>query len=159
MRKYLILALSVGLFLGTMTVAQAYEHKDYSKWAKQECRFARNGAWSASEVRDVIRCAGDKVDNRKDIGEALHISGRESGYRENANNDHSTAGGIFQWLASSWPGHQYPALNRHWDLSNHLPEYDGSGDRFDPRTAAFVSLTHMKRHGCGAWIYQGQVLC
>jgi hypothetical protein len=129
--------------------AHAYEGK-YSKWAKQECRFARNGVWNNSEVRDLIRCAAIRVDNSKDIDAALAIADRESGFNEHAENSSSSAGGLFQWLDSSWPGDRFPALSNNYKLPN---------SRFHPRAAAFVSLMVMKRYGCGAWAYSGSVLC
>ena len=150
MRKPLTLALAVGLFLGTMTAAaQAYEN-GYSNWAKQECRLSRNGDWSNSEVRDLIRCAAIRVDNVKDIDAAIAIAGRESGFQEHAENPYSSAAGLFQWLDSSWPGARFPALMNRYDYPN---------SRYHPRAAAFVSLTAMKRWGCGAWVYSGDVLC
>jgi hypothetical protein len=104
-----------------------------------------------SRVRDLIRCAHRRAGQVSDIGISLYIANRESGYEPGAQNPSSTAGGLYQWLASSWPGHRYPALIRRFHLSNSRPEYDGSGDRFDARTAAFVSALVMQRYGCGAW--------
>jgi hypothetical protein len=150
MRKPLTLALAVGLFLGTMTAtASAYENS-YSKWAKQECRFSRNGSWSDSEVRDLIRCAAIRVENTKDTDAALAIAERESRFDESAENSTSSAAGVFQWLESSWPGARFPALMNRFQYPN---------TRYSPRAAAFVSLTVMKRYGCGAWSYSGTVLC
>jgi len=132
-----------------VTSAAAYEGT-YSKWAKQECRFARNGDWSNSEVRDLIRCATIRVENNKDTGAALAIAKRESGFQEQAQNPSSSAGGLFQWLDSSWPWDRFPALARKYGLPN---------NRFNPRSAAFISAVVMKRFGCGAWSYSGSVLC
>lgn len=132
-----------------VTSATAYEG-NYSRWAKQECRFARNGLWSNSEIRDLIRCATIRVGNPYDTDAALAIAQRESGFNENAQNPSSSAGGLFQWLDSSWPGDRFPALTNKYGLPN---------DRFNPRSAALVSALVMKRWGCGAWIYSGEVLC
>jgi len=150
MRKPLTLALAVGLLFGAMTAtASAYENT-YSKWAKQECRLSRNGNWSNSEVRDLIRCAALRVENTKDTDAALAIAERESGFNEHAENSSSSAAGLFQWLDSSWPGARFPALMDRFQYPN---------TRYHPRAAAFVSLTAMKRWGCGAWVWSGDVLC
>lgn len=132
-----------------LAAANAYEGT-YSKWAKEQCRFAKNGEWSNVEVRDLIRCATIRVDNMKDTDAALAIAERESGFQEQAQNPSSSAGGLFQWLDSSWPWYHFPALVHKF----HLPD-----DRFNPRSAAFVSAMVMKRYGCGAWSYSGSVLC
>lgn len=149
MKRTFTIALVLGLSLATMSTVSAYEHHDYSRWEKRQCRMGPFR--SDSRVRDLIRCVHRRVGQVADIPESLYIANRESGYEPKAKNPSSTAGGLYQWLASSWPGHRYPALNRRFHLSTHRPEYDGSGDRFDARTAAFVSALVMRRYGCGAW--------
>lgn len=142
-------ALVAGLLLGAIaTPAHAYE-LSWSNWARQECRMSRNGNWSNAEVRDLIRCAAQRV-NPADVDAALAIADRESGYQEHAENPYSSAAGLFQWLDSSWPGARFPAL---------MNRYVYPDTRYNPRAAAFVSLEVMRRYGCGAWVYSGDVLC
>lgn len=80
---------------------------------------------------------------------ALMIADNESGYEPHAQNDASSAAGIFQWLASSWPKSNYPKMVAQWDLE---------GGRMQARTAAFISLKVMAGPGgfqpwCGSTDY------
>lgn len=148
MKKFLTLILATSVVCGVTSQASAYENHHWSKWAKLNCRMGPYG--NDSHVRDLIRCAAIRVDDRKDIRAALAIAARESGFEPHAANPYSTAAGLFQWLSSSWPGSRFPALRRQFDYPN---------TRWHARAAAFVSLTVMKRYGCGAWRYSGTVLC
>lgn len=142
MRKFLTLALTVGLLLGVMTVAaHSYENKNWSRWAKQNCKMGPYG--NTSHVRDLIRCAHNRVGHKHQTRTSLYIANRESGYNPRAKNPYSTAGGLYQWLESSWPGTRFPSMARRFGYP--------SWNRFDARAAAFVSARVMKQSGCSPW--------
>ncbi len=141
MRRYLTLALVLGLLSGAMSTANAYEKKDWSRWQKTECRMGPYG--SDSHVRDLIRCAHNRVGEHGLIPMALYIAERESGYEPHAENPYSTAAGLFQWLESSWPGTRFPKMAHRYSYP--------SFNRMNARASAFVSARVMKQGGCDPW--------
>lgn len=144
MRKVLTIALVLGLLLTTgamSTQASAHTRHDWSRWATRECRFGPYG--SDAHVIRLIRCAHRKVGQRSDTATSLRIAKHESGYEPRAYNSSSGAGGLYQWLASSWPGTQFRKMMRRHGLAN---------NRFDARAAAFVSARVMGGPaGFGPW--------
>jgi hypothetical protein len=163
MRRFLTTVMSLTLLLGAVQIASPTPAKGvtastsyeghYGKWERRQCRLGRSNGWSNLEIRDLIRCAQRRIGNLyspNQPGAALAIAKRESGFQEGASNPSSSAGGLFQWLSSSWPWSQFPVLARHYHLPN---------NRFDPRSAAFISSMYMKRYGCQPWVYSGTVLC
>lgn len=139
MTRTLTLALVLGLFFGTMSTANAYEN-DWSRWARRECRMGPFG--NDSHVRDLIRCAHRHVGDTGQTRTSLYIANRESGYEPKASNPVSTAGGLYQWLSSSWPGGRFPRMMARWNYPN---------TRYSARAAAFVSARVMKQGGCSPW--------
>lgn len=147
MRRYLTQALVIGLLLstGAMMASPAAAHTgwhDFSRWERRQCRLGPFG--SDPHVKLLIRCAHRQVGQRADIGMSLMIADHESGFEPGAYNSSSGAGGLYQWLASSWPGRaRFPKMFRQFGLPD---------SRFDARAAAFASARVMAGPGgFGPW--------
>lgn len=146
----LILAGLIGWFTPT-TAAEPHPVQRCS--SVQECRDelarARDAiAWQRSVRRAVERRLAVRF--RRDVSFAIDIASRafrvsraemtavarcESHLNPFAQNQTSTAGGLFQWLASSW------ASTPFGDLS-----------RYDPLVASLATAEHVSRAGWGAWV-------
>lgn len=144
----LILAVWMACFI-IAGQAHAYENS-YEKWEKKECRFARNGDWSNSEIRDLIRCAFGKLNASSQVPHALYVAERESGFQERAYNATGCNGsgckGLFQHHAAYWPGNfaAYPVMKRRFDVRN--------PSAFDPRSNTFVTARMVGPNGhWGPW--------
>lgn len=75
-----------------LLVLQAYAEELQKELDEQQ--------WSSYSVQEKIRRLA--VENGVDPSLALNIACAESHFNPNARNPHSTAGGVFQWLNSSW---------------------------------------------------------
>lgn len=137
------LVAAAALAITSINVATAYEVKSYTRYEKKYCMFGP--FQSDARVRDLIRCAHKMVGETGDTSMSLMIANNESGYEPKAKNPSSSAGGLYQWLKSSWPakGGRYNTLYRVWRLE---------GKRFNARAAAFVSAKVMAGPGgFGPW--------
>jgi hypothetical protein len=76
---------------------------------------------------------------------ALAIADRESGFYPWAKNPYSSASGVFQHLASYWPG-RAASLNRGWFGKGAWP-----ASVFDPRANAIAAAIMVRNSGWGAW--------
>lgn len=110
--------------------------------------MSRNGHWSNSEIRDLIRCAFIRLKEPGQIHQALYVAGRESGYQERAYNPTGCGGpaysgckGLFQW-GGYWPWGHYPKMNRRFNLPY---------DPFNPRSNSFITARVVKGGGWGPW--------
>lgn len=126
--------------------ASAYEN-NYTDNQVEECRFRRNNRWSRAESKDSIRCAYRRL-NRNDLNAGMRIADDESGFNTYAENPSSTAGGLFQYLSSTWSGtvQRFREVVRRWDL--HPKKHNA-------RAQAFLTARKMKSDGCGAWAASG----
>lgn len=103
-------------------------------WRDQQCRFARQDGhkgWTDREILAGIACATDKWSVPGGYSGAVCIAQHESGLNEHARNPSTSAGGLYQWLESSWPIRSYPELVRRWGLSS---------SRFNARSAFTISV-------------------
>jgi len=77
---------------------------------------------------------------------ALYVADRESHFYPWALNSSSGASGLFQHLASYWPGRAAAYLQRAWFGKGAWP-----ASAFDPRAAAIVTAKMVAQSGWGPW--------
>lgn len=102
----------------------------------EQCRYARADdevGWTNREILLAIGCAVDRWNVPGGVSGAECIARLESGLNEHARNGSSSAGGVYQWLSSSWDGayHSHPELTRRWELRD---------SRFNARAAIVISV-------------------
>lgn len=112
-----------------------------------ECRYAR---WDGrhgvtdTEVRKMVRCAVRRWPVEGGLTKAYAVIRCESGFDEGAYNASSGAGGIYQFLASTWDS----ARRRYHQLGQRL---ELSLSRFNARASAIVGTRYASEGGWGPW--------
>lgn len=79
-------------------------------------------------------------------GIALYVANRESSFYPWAKNPSSSASGLFQHLASYWPGRAAAYLERGWFGKGAWP-----ASVFDPRANAIAAAKMVAASGWGPW--------
>lgn len=145
MKSYLTIVVILLLSLGTAGIAaQAHPRKEIPRWRSEQCRFKSLdkpvAEFNWRELHLEVRCANHKWP--VGLPMAYCIIAHESGWNVQAYNP-SGAGGMFQFMQSTWTGAKARFLEDHprWHLA----------DRFNGRASAIVGIWYAHRNGWGAW--------
>jgi len=144
MKRFLTLALAVGLSLGTLTVALP------AQAANPECRGPKlaGAEGTPRQVKRLIWCVANKLPNVT-ARKAVAIARRETGLGQDELNDGSGACGIFQHYLRT--GSERAFNGRYDTYYNHKRWGKSPRDCFHDRSNVIVSLTMVNRGGWGPW--------
>ncbi len=89
---------------------RARRHREHQAWlarvrAKEQVTSPHAlaaGAVAGGSVHDMVVAIFGRIAGPSQVRTALCVADRESHFDPNARNRHSSAAGVFQWIASSW---------------------------------------------------------
>lgn len=143
MKKVLIVVALLAAGFVSPHQADAGARTESNRW--KECRMNEGGpAWKKHEVKQEIRCATWHWHVSGGNNKAFSVASCESGFNEHSDNPRSSAGGVFQFLASTWNHikQAHHELRRRWNLAK---------SRYNARANVVHAIRMASNQGWGAW--------